>query len=340
MVESNGLLNMPREIGLKRSACSDKSRFKQYIKSLNGKSNLYTSLYSFRDKDPNASWKFDANSAVIDRAWWDFDAGERGDIEQVKQDVATLVSRLDGDVRLVATGRGFHIHQLFKRSVMGFDFHNHLSRYQQMMARDLKTLDGYAFPAKLTRIPNTYNATRRRWAVSIPTTCFMADPMGFDIPKSPVRAYLRHCPFLGEGRQSDFDFPVWVAQNPRQEVEMSQFDGEIGSAGEIPIMPCLDSAVRADNPTHPVRGALVQHMAQELRWFSDPKSLSQEERGEIEDVIFDYIKSLGWRDFNPHRTRQGIRTNLDYDNAPSCRWFHLRGMCKGICWRYDGTIGS
>jgi hypothetical protein len=340
MVEKIGLLNMPREIGLKRSACSDRQRFTKYIKSLNGKSNLYTSLYSFRDKDPKASWKYDPQSAVIDRAWWDFDAGERGDIEQVKRDVATLVGRLDGDVRLVATGRGFHIHQLFKRSVMGFDFHRHLSRYQQIMSSGLKTLDGYAFPAKLTRIPNTYNATRRRWAVSIPTDAFMGDPSGFTIPKSPTKEYRIHCPFLGNDRDSDFDFPVWVANNPEQKIEMTHFKGEIGSAGEVPIMPCLAKAIEVDNPTHPVRVALVQHMAEELRWFSDPTSLSPEERDEIEDSIFDYIKSLNWRDFNPHRTRQGIRTNLDYDHSPSCRWFHLRGMCKGKCWRYDGTIGS
>ena len=50
------------------------------------------------------------------------------------------------------------------------------------------------------------------------------------------------------------------------------------------------------------------------------------------------IKSLGWRDFKENLTRIGIKTNMNYDNAPSCRWFNLRGMCKGKCWRYDGSI--
>ena len=65
----DNLLNMPREMGLKRSACSSKKQLKEYINKLNGKANLYTSLYSFRDKDANAPWKYDTSSAIIDRAW-------------------------------------------------------------------------------------------------------------------------------------------------------------------------------------------------------------------------------------------------------------------------------
>lgn len=334
------LLAFPREVGLKRSVCNDETQFRNYITKLNGKANIYTSLYSFRDKDRNAPWKFDVSSAIIDRAWWDFDSGEQGGIEQVKQDVAKLISRLEGDIRLVATGRGFHVHQLFSRSVIGIEFHNHLARYQRMMASDLVTLDGFAFPAKLTRIPNTFNATRRRWAVPIPTEKFVADPLGFDIPKRPIGEYAAWCPFTGMKNESTFDLVKWANNNPQQQVELAQFDGDISSAGEVPIMPCLNAAIRHENPKHDVRVALVQHMSQELRWFADPKSVPVEQRAEIEDTIFQFIKSLGWRDFRENLTRIGIRTNMDYDNAPSCRWFNLRGMCKGKCWRYDGTIGD
>ncbi len=332
------LLSFPREVGLKRAACSDSTQFADYVRKLNGKANIYTSLYSFRDKDRNAPWKFDVSSAIIDRAWWDFDAGEQGGIEEVKQDVAKLLSRLEGDIRLVATGRGFHVHQLFKRPVIGIEFHKHLARYQKVMSLGLKTLDGFAFPAKLTRIPNTFNATRKRWAVSIPTHKFLDDPLGFDIPKKPIAEYASWCPFTGMTNISTFDLVKWVADNPQQEVELPQFDGDISSAGEVPIMPCLEAAIRQDNPKHEVRVALVQHMAQELRWFADPQSVPAEQREEIEETIFQFIKSLEWRDFKDYLTRQGIKTNMDYDNAPSCRWFDLRGMCKGKCWRYDGTI--
>jgi len=334
------LLAFPREVGLKRSICHDEQQYRDYITKLNGKSNIYTSLYSFRDRNPNAHWRFDASSAIIDRAWWDFDSGEDADITKVKQDVAKLLSRLEGDIRLVATGRGFHIHQLFKRPVVGVEFHRHLARYQKLMSDDLQTLDGFAFPAKLTRIPNTFNATRKRWAVSIPVKEFMADPLGFDIPKRPIGEYACYCPFTGMKNNSTFDFVKWVANNPQQEIKMNDFEGEIGTAGEIPIMPCLQSAISHENPKHDVRVALVQHLSEELRWFSDPSSLSQEERKEIEEEIFQFIKNLGWRDFKENLTRIGIRTNMNYDRSPSCRWYHIRGMCKGKCWRYDGTISD
>tara|TARA_R110000851_G_scaffold15499_1_gene51174 strand:- start:16594 stop:17601 length:1008 start_codon:yes stop_codon:yes gene_type:complete len=332
------LLSLPREIGLKRSPCSSHETFRSYVDKLNGKANLYTSLYSFRDKDADAPWKYDSSSAIIDRAWWDFDAGERGGIEQVKSEVRTLISRLAGDVRVVATGRGFHIHQLFSRSVMGSEMHRNLARYQRLMCVGLKTLDGFAFPAKLTRIPDTYNTTRGRYAVVIPPTALADD--SFKIPNKPQELWKQFCPFFGEPNNSDFDFVLWCSKNPEAEIELESFKGEIELAGEVPIMPCLQKAIEVPNPTHPIRVALVQHMAQELRWFADPKTLSQEQRKSIEETIFQYIKSLGWRDFNEYRTRQGIRTNLSYDNAPSCRWYNQRGMCVGKCWKYDGTIGS
>lgn len=330
------LFPMPREIGLKRVMCDNTDEVKRYISKLNGKSNLYTSLYSFRDKDETKPWKFDNSSAIIDRAWWDFDAGERGGIEEVKRDVRELLTRLSGDVRIVATGRGFHVHQLFQRSVMGNTYHNHLARYQRRMSEGLKTLDGFAFPAKLTRIPNTYNVTRNRWAVVIPPQAMMQE--SFRIPKEPFKPWEEYCPFFGKENQSDFDLVRWVQNNPQQKETMQEFRGEIALAGEVPLMPCLEKAVVADRPSHEVRVALVQHMAQELRWFADPKSLSLEQKNAIEETIFQYLESLKWTNWNEHKSRQGIRTNIDYANAPSCRWFNIRGMCEGKCWRYDGTI--
>ena len=333
-------MNFPREIGLKRTGCDNVKQYKDYIAKLNGKSNCYTSLYAFRDKRADMVWKFDVDSAIIDRAWWDFDEGERGDIESVKSDVCELLHRLGdtGSIRLVATGRGFHVHQLFKRPVIGREWANHLGRYQRQMANGLKTLDGVGFPAKLTRIPDTYNVTRNRWAVNIPVEAFKSDCLGFPIPTTPQVKQAEIDPFTGDFEGVSFDFVTWVANNPQQEVEMVAFQGEIGSAGEVPIPPCLERAVQHDNPKHDVRVALVQTMAEEVRWFADPTTLSHTELKTMEDTIFEYVKSLGWRDFNEHRSRLGIRTNLGYSRSPSCRWYNVRGMCKGKCWRYDGTI--
>jgi hypothetical protein len=61
--------------------------FVDYVRRLNGKTAIYTSLYSF-DEAGNY------DTAVMDRAWWDFDTNEDFTMDDVKHDVAALIERL------------------------------------------------------------------------------------------------------------------------------------------------------------------------------------------------------------------------------------------------------
>ena len=334
------LLNFPREIGLRRKPCNSKYDFDDYINRVNGKASIYTSLYSFERMHPTRSWKFDPDSVVMDRAWWDFDTTEEHDIVQVKKDVANLLSKLKGDVRLVATGRGFHIHQMFDKPVRGTAISNHLARYQNDMAKGLKTLDGVGNPQKLTRVPDTYNVTRKRWAVNIDAVKFFEDPLGYDIPTKPDTSLLHLDPFRGEESNSTFSIIKWIANNPKTSplfLPQVDFQGEIGTLEQVPIPPCLDKAMRHENPRHHVRVALVQHMADSLRWFTPPSSLTVIEKREIADKIANFIATLGWRDYNPHTSRFHIESRMDYDNVPCCAKLQARDLCVGSCWRDDGT---
>ena len=166
------LLTFPRELGLKRAIVSGKNQYSLYLKKMRDKTSCYTSLYSFGKIEDG---KPDYTTAIIDRAWWDFDAGERGGIELVKQDVAELISRLDGDIRIVATGRGFHVHQLFKQPVSGHQFRLPLEHYQRRKAKGLATLDGVGFPEKMTRIPNTYKCLKKCAEASTPMVFLTAE---------------------------------------------------------------------------------------------------------------------------------------------------------------------
>ena len=76
------LTTFPREIGLKRRVCKSQDQFMEYVRRLIGKSSVYTSLYSFTKADSNKPWRMDYTSATIDKAWWDFDSGDKGGIEQ------------------------------------------------------------------------------------------------------------------------------------------------------------------------------------------------------------------------------------------------------------------
>jgi len=333
------LLTFPREIGLKRAVINSKNAYRNYFERMGNLTSCYTSLYSF-EKIENG--KPDYTTAVIDRAWWDFDAGERGGIELVKQDVAELISRLDGDIRLVATGRGFHVHQLFKQPVIGHQFRLPLEHYQRRKAKGLATLDGVGFPEKMTRIPNTYNPKRGRWCVVVDPNDFIQDPQNFKIPKSPQKICRSKHPY-GLANGGGFDFVSWADKYAPEADDYSfaesvVLDENTLSAGSVPLMPCLARGVHQNKPNHHVRVALVQHMADTLRDFADPRSVSTEQKRKIEDEIFEYIKSLNWSNWNPTTSRKGIRTNLNYKRVPSCAWFVARGMCGGKCWRYDGTV--
>jgi len=333
------LLSFPREIGLKRAIVTKQHQYTHYLNKMRSKTSCYTSLYSF-DK-MNEDGKPDYRYAIIDRAWWDFDAGERGGIELVKRDVSELIKRLEGDIRVVATGRGFHVHQLFNKPVCGPEYRLTLEHYQRRKARGLATLDGVGFPEKMTRIPNTYNPKRGRWCVVIDGREFADDPDNFVIPKSPSRMPRILHPF-GEITNSGFDFINWSNNYaPQQEdynfAESVCLDSEALTAGSVPLMPCLARGVNQNKPNHHVRVALVQHMADTLRDFADPDALSKQQRQEIEDEIFDYIKGLGWSNWSASNSRKGIRSTMKYRRVPSCAWFVARGMCASKCWRYDGT---
>ena len=289
------LLSFPREIGLRRSICPSLDRFSSYVDTVNGKANCYTSLFSFKERDPQRPWKPDYNSVVIERAWWDFDMGERG----------------------------------------GGSWDRKLNRYERSKAHDLETLDGVGFAKKMTRIPDTYNVSRGRWAVNIDAREFADSPMDFVIPTRPVNDYTHLDPFRGDDLSPTFSITKWAIENPETEqwVSKGTFSGEVGTHSTVPIPPCLDSAIQVSNPAHEIRVALVLHMAENLRWFAPAASVPADKLKSMEDEILTYIETLDWRDFNPTVSRGHIKTLLTYDRSPSAGWYAARGLCDGHdCW--------
>lgn len=344
MKSSEHILTFPRQIGKKRIICNTLSEFSRYLSVLSDKSSCYTSLYSFQRFNPDG--KPDYSTAVIDRAWWDFDLGKNGvSIDGVKDDVHTLVQRIyanypDSDVRIVATGRGFHVHQMFSETVSGVMWSSHLQRYEGEMGRDLRSLDGIGYSEKLTRITGTYNPMRKRWAVCIDEHEFMKNPHDYVIPKNPSTMPKERCAFFGVPVSSKaFSLVSWVKDNPRK-AKVSKTPSNafsVGVAVDVPIPPCINSLIKQPNPEHKARVFLVSEMAYNMRWFADPESLTEEQNKHIEDSITAYIESLDWLDYKESITREGVRSCMKLSNPPSCRSIERRGWCSGSCWRDDGT---
>ena len=330
------LLTFPREIGLKRKICTSEYNFKEYVRKLNGKADLYTSLYSFGNMDDKD------NTAIMDRAWWDFDSNDDYTIEQVKDDVAMLLCRLEGDVRLVATGRGFHVHQLFDISVDSRRWRHTIDRYQRFMANGLLTLDGVGYPRKLCRIPHTYNAKRGRFAVMVDVNTFKTTPQTTLIANRPKESPVAHLhPYWGEKRKDGgFDIRQWAASNPvelmgdwnKQQVTVIE-----GTQEAIPMIPCLQREIEVSNPPHHIRVALAQHLFEHLRNFAEPTALTYEQKQEMIDLAVLFIQKLEWQDYNEQVTRKALNSLVSYGRSTSCAWFCKRGLCAAPCWRDDGT---
>jgi len=335
----------PREIGLKRQVCSSEAQFDRYVSILGAKTACYTSLYHYEALLPDKR-RVDYNTAVIDRAWWDFDSGPAGDINVVKEDVAALLSRLDGGARIVATGRGFHVHQLFSEPVAGNRWAHRLDLYQRSKGEGLQTLDGVAHTKKLTRIPGTFNPKRWRWAVNIDVAAFAQNPHGYKIPQRPDPSLDWADPLRGEIPSDALDFDSWfdsygseLTKDKPQGLTFTPVSLPVGGTGAIPIPPCLERTIHHPNPPHHVRVALAQHLSENLRLFAPVESLTPEQKDGVINDITDFIRGLSWRDFSEYETRKHVRSILKYNRTPSCAWFKARSMCPAPCWRDDGTMG-
>ena len=339
MIDERSLLPFPREIGLRRQTCRSRGQFDTYVDKLGNKSACYTSLFGFSEF--NQEGRVDYSTALIDRAWWDFDSGPRGDIRQTKEDAATLMSRLEGDIRVVATGRGFHVYQMFKEALTGREWSRSLERYERAKGKGLVTLDGVGYPEKLTRVPGTFNPKRWKWAVNVDPWAFKENPQEYQIPRRPDESLDEFDPFRGHIPNGDSvllqDVVSMLPPEPEIDYEaaLTINAGPIGSLSSIPMIPCLEKEMVRDNPPHHVRVALVEHLAENLRWFAPANTLTREQKDDIVDKINGFIAALGWRDYKSSVTRGHIRSILKYDHTPSCSWFISRGMCPGPCWRYD-----
>ena len=139
--------------------------------------------------------------------------------------------------------------------------------------------------------------------------------------------------------ESSFSLVKWVHDNPPEQVQhdVETSLGDIVGAETVPIMPCLDS-IHTSNPANHVRVALGQHLMESLRNFADPKHMSQQEKQACIDQAVEFIRPLGWRDFREGITRTHLASIVEMKGTPSCNWFVGKGMCKGKCWRYDGSV--
>ena len=129
-------------------------------------------------------------------------------------------------------------------------------------------------------------------------------------------------------------------------IEESEIEADVISAGNLPIPPCMYSAIMVENPTDDARAYLVSWYKDLLLWtdfnvgFTDIKVVPNlATRQKMINQITAEIKHLHekydvWLDFDEGVTkyRVGFIINGNY-NFPNCDKLISNGYCVGTCWR-------
>jgi len=129
-------------------------------------------------------------------------------------------------------------------------------------------------------------------------------------------------------------------------IEESEIEAEVINVGNLPMPPCMHSAIMVENPTDEARAYLVSWYKDLLLWadpnvgFADTKvTPSRDTRQRMVNKITTEIKGLHenhnvWLDFNEEVTKYRVGFIVDGNyNFPNCDKLINNGYCIGKCWR-------
>ena len=322
----------------RRVVVETRDEYIDFIKTYNGKMNVYTSVYDYDDFTHNRGLEHTVN---IDRLFLDIDAHGEESLEDAYTDLKRLHNWLM-EKNLLHTmafsGRGFYIFVYGKRTFdlrkvkAFFDIcHDVIYKSPRLDNRVINT-------ARLRRVQNTYHMGAKRFSVVLNHED-LSKPLEhvLEVSKRP-RSIKQE--YYGE------EIVKWpeVKEMRVAEVEIDSVE----SPGVLPIIPCLRTAVMTENPRHEARHYLVQ-------WYNEvlsdmviteqeldckPREVSGDALDDITTIVCDEIETIAknedvWIDYNAVKTRKFVDYAIKKRHmAPSCNTLISKGYCVGKCWRY------
>jgi len=311
---------------MKRAIVRNRDEYTTWVNAFNGKMNCYTTVYDF------ANFAIDnkvESSVILDRMFLDFDAHNEP-IENAFVDAKKVHEKLleDDIIHMVYfSGNGFHI-------IVYGETANDIRSIQQSFSNLYEiapTLDKSGIQInRLKRIPNTVNLN--------------SDGPYFCIPLTELDLALGIDSILKKSKKGNYPSEKFgnrlMKWKKVKSIEASDIEIEAPKpAGELPILPCLNSSIMVENPGHFARVYLVQ-------WYRDILTLGEREidankKEEVVSIIMKELKTIAdkpnvWLDWNESVTENHVRfvVNGGY-HAPSCKDKLIpQGYCIGKCWRY------
>mgnify|MGYP003147343585 CR=1 FL=1 len=339
--------------GSKRTLVYNQNEFNNFVKLYNGKMNCFTSVYDYEQYTAKQAV---TSTVILDRVFLDFDAhhGEVNETtgaqiigtQQIKdclEDLDDVIHHLiyhDYKFEMSFSGRGFHVYVYGEPTT---DIRRLTAFFNEIKALTSNgTLDSSAISSRrLRRIRNTMNMK-----ASYGDGCYYCIPLDYkessnlnadqimELAKKP-----NNIPINTKGNI----LVKWPEVSP---IEESEIEAEVINVGNLPMPPCMHSAIMIENPTDEARAYLVSWYRDLLIWadfnvdFTTTNViLDIETRQKMINQITAEIKHLHekydvWLDFNEEVTkyRVGFIINGGY-NFPNCNKLITNGYCVGKCWR-------
>ena len=335
-------------INPKRILVKNKEEYNNFIKTYDGKMNVYTSVYDYEYFSENRGLEY---SVILDRIFIDLDAHE-GDYKEAFLSLKKLHVWFNKENiyhEMAFSGRGFYIFAYGERASSIREIKAYFDMCHDIISGSPCLDKSVINNARLRRVINTYHMQAGRWCIPL-----YPNDLGGENDTSgkleEIIALSESGPRnkIGKLETKSDGLIVWpeVRYFDAMEVEITETE----SPGKLPIIPCLKNAIMVENPNHRSRVLLVQwynEILSELAildnfedGFYSPRDVNgvvllnimnniQEEIGRIasnEDI---------WIDYNKNTTRNHVEyiVNKRY-MAPSCHTLIQEGYCVGKCWRY------
>ena len=342
----------------KRKLVYNKEQFNEFVQMYNGRMNCFTSVYDYEEYTEKQAI---TSTVILDRIFLDFDSHHgrpdkatgaieikpNGLLESYEDLIGVCDFLIEKDYMfdISFSGRGFHVY-VYGESTQNIRrltaFFNQVKKYAIN-----GTLDSSAVSSRrLRRIRNTMNMKS-----AYEGGCYYCIPLTIEDLQ---------CDTLAEGiekilAQAKKPNPIslvtygsvkvsWPEVAP---IEESNVEVDVIKVGNLPIPPCMHSAIMVENPTDEARAFLVSWYKDLLIWmnfntdfFTMKVIPDAETRANITEQIVEEIRHLRdnhdgvWLDFDESITRYRTKYVVDGNYYfPNCHTLISKAYCIGKCWR-------
>lgn len=362
-MDSHLFSHFPREIDMKsRKVVRSIKQLQHYVDTTNGKDNLTTTVYGFRDLKPGGN-RCEYSTAIVDKFVIDLDKGRAHELltisddeagQRCTEDTLKLVSFLQSDnIRHAAwmSGGGFHVYIMLDQvydlptnEMRDLMFSGRAMLNKWIKDMDLVTIDPVVSfrPDRHIRIPNTYNFKRSRHSIPVEISDLKK---GWDFVSEKAKK-----PLGGMKIEGSKGLPIEIVKsdpgNPYvsgmtgyfQKFDAAEISIKMGNVAGIPVLPCLQAAccTKGDNPPHLPRVYLAMYLLDYFRKFARPPSRSNISTREAVEKAHAFIQTLEWADYSPRVTHEQLLHAAAREYyTPSCPTIFRQGLCLGKCAFFD-----